>query len=70
MEKATRSGIAPARTASRREAAHWAHPLRLLHVSKRSEIAIYRFEGEKIAQVWFFNGPSKPEDFSTVFAFA
>jgi hypothetical protein len=33
------------------------------------EIAIYRFEGGKIAQVWFYNEPSQPDDFSAVFAF-
>jgi ketosteroid isomerase-like protein len=37
--------------------------------SEGREIAIYRFEGGKIAQVWFYNEPSQPDDFSAVFAF-
>jgi len=32
------------------------------------EIAIYRFESGKIAQVWFYNEPSDAGDFSAVFA--
>jgi hypothetical protein len=36
--------------------------------SEGREIAIYSFEGEKIAQVWFYNEVSNPEDFSAVFA--
>jgi ketosteroid isomerase-like protein len=37
--------------------------------SEGREIAIYRFEDGKIAQVWFYNELSRSEDFSAVFAF-
>jgi hypothetical protein len=33
------------------------------------EIAVYRVDGGKIAQVWFYNEPSDAEAFSAVFAF-
>jgi hypothetical protein len=33
------------------------------------EIAVYRLDDGKIAQVWFYNEPSEPEAFSAVFAF-
>ena len=38
--------------------------------SEGHELAIYRFEGAKIAEVWFYNEPANAEDFSAVFAFA
>jgi uncharacterized protein len=33
------------------------------------EIAVYRFSGDRISQVWFYNEPSAPDEFSAVFAF-
>jgi len=38
--------------------------------SEGREIAIYRFQSAKIAQVWFYNEVSNPDDFSAVFAFS
>jgi hypothetical protein len=37
--------------------------------SDGSEIAVYRLDDGKIAQVWFYNEPSEQEAFSAVFAF-
>jgi hypothetical protein len=37
--------------------------------SEGHEIAVYRFRGGEIAQVWFYNEPTEPEAFSAVFAF-
>jgi hypothetical protein len=37
--------------------------------SDGSEIAVYRLDDGKIAQVWFYNEPSEQEAFSEVFAF-
>ena len=33
------------------------------------ELAIFRFEDDRIAEVWFYNEPEDPEAFSAVFAF-
>lgn len=33
------------------------------------ELAIFRFDGDRIAEVWFYNEPANPEAFSAVFAF-
>ena len=38
--------------------------------SEGREIGIYRFEKNKIAEVWFYNEPDDPDAFSAVFAFA
>jgi ketosteroid isomerase-like protein len=37
--------------------------------SEGREIGVYRFEGVRIAEVWFYNEPSEQEAFSAVFAF-
>jgi uncharacterized protein len=37
--------------------------------SEGREIGVYRFEGGRIAEVWFYNEPSEQEAFSAVFAF-
>jgi ketosteroid isomerase-like protein len=37
--------------------------------SEGRELAIFRIEDEKIAEVWFYNEPADPEAFSAVFAF-
>lgn len=37
--------------------------------SEGRELAIFRFEDGKIAEVWFYNEPADPEAFSAVFAF-
>ena len=37
--------------------------------SEGRELAVYRFEDGKIAEVWFYNEPSDPEALSLVFAF-
>jgi uncharacterized protein len=37
--------------------------------SEGREIGVYRFDDERIAQVWFYNEPSEQEAFSAVFAF-
>jgi uncharacterized protein len=37
--------------------------------SEGREIAVYRFLDGRIVQVWFYNEPSEPEAFSSVFAF-
>ena len=37
--------------------------------SEGKELAVYRLDDGKIAQVWFYNEPSDPEAFSAVFAF-
>jgi uncharacterized protein len=37
--------------------------------SEGHEIAVYRLRDGTIAEVWFYNEPSDPEAFSTVFAF-
>jgi len=37
--------------------------------SEGNEIAVYRFEEQKIAQVWFYVDGYEPEAFSSVFAF-
>ncbi|HSE80502.1 MAG TPA: nuclear transport factor 2 family protein [Gaiellaceae bacterium] len=37
--------------------------------SEGREIAVYRIQDGKIAEVWFYNEPSDPEAFSAVFAF-
>jgi hypothetical protein len=38
--------------------------------SEGREIAVYRIEDGKIAEVWFYNEPSDPDAFSAVFAFS
>jgi ketosteroid isomerase-like protein len=37
--------------------------------SEGNEIAVYRFENEKIAQVWFYVDGYDPDTFTAVFAF-
>jgi ketosteroid isomerase-like protein len=37
--------------------------------SEANEIAVYRFRGDKIAQVWFYVDGYEPEAFSAVFRF-
>ena len=37
--------------------------------SKGREIGVYRFEDNKIAQVWFYNEPADRDVFSALFAF-
>jgi ketosteroid isomerase-like protein len=37
--------------------------------SEGRELAIFRFEHSRIAEVWFYNEPSNPDAFSAVFAF-
>ena len=37
--------------------------------SEGRELAIFRFEDGKIAEVWFYNEPADPDAFSAVFAF-
>jgi hypothetical protein len=37
--------------------------------SEGREIGVYRFDGGKIAQVWFYNEPAEQQPFSAVFAF-
>lgn len=37
--------------------------------SEGRELAVFRFERNRIAEVWFYNEPSDPSDFSAVFSF-
>lgn len=38
--------------------------------SEGREIAVYRFEDGRVAEVWFYAEPADPEAFSAVFAFS
>lgn len=38
--------------------------------SEGREIAVYRIEDGRVAEVWFYNEPADPEAFSAVFAFS